>query len=497
MLKQKFILSYGSKIFVQLLTIATTIVVARIVGPTVLGTVAWAMAYVQMFSFVADLGLGTAHIRKLSSGEDEAKCNATFAVLKAWTISFFIAAFAGFFLFQKYILNYEFESAAHEYVLFITLGVLVLQEIQAIPSTTFAGKIEQAKQDLPYMIRGILFQIFRIVIVLLGGKAIALVFGNLAAVLIVTPIYFILFKKYPFGKYDKKLAKEYIKIAAPIFVLGAATTLTNAIDKVLLEVFVNTEAVGYYTAGFRLGGFILVISRSMSMLFFPMFTQAVQRKDFGFIKEKIEKFEKFSFLFIMPGVILVALYSHDIVLLLLGEDYLPSVGIMPIVTLALFLTVFNTPYGNLINGFGRFTLTAIIAVVNFVIYVGVIYVMANEKMLNLGGEGVAWSLLITNVLLAFTYRYFSMQDAKNLSNILAIKFLLFGVITFFVADYFFVNYFSSSLWWRLSFLPLYIIPNYVLLHLLGWMTKNDWIAIAEMFNLKTMVNYIKGEFKKK
>ena len=70
MLAQKLILSYSSKIVVQFFSIAASIVVARIAGPTVLGTVAFGLAYVSMFSFIADLGIGTAHIKLVSEGEE-------------------------------------------------------------------------------------------------------------------------------------------------------------------------------------------------------------------------------------------------------------------------------------------------------------------------------------------------------------------------------------------------------------------------------------------
>jgi len=302
------------------------------------------------------------------------------------------------FLGQKYIFNVEFESKTHEYVIYILVAMSIFEALLSIPITTFAAKIEQAKQDIPYMIRGLVFQTLRVVIVLLGGKAVALAFGNFAATIVIIPIYFFLFRKYPFSGFDKGLAKEYIKIAAPILILGAATTLTNTIDKVLLQYFTDSEQVGYYTAGFRIGGFILLISRSMSMLFFPMFSRAVAKRDFGFIKEKIEKFERFSFLFIMPVVILIALFAKDIVILLLGKQYIPSINIMAVITVALFLTVFNTPYGNLINGFGKFKLTAKITIINLLIYVGVIFLFLSENLLDLGAIGIAWSLLISNVL---------------------------------------------------------------------------------------------------
>ena len=495
MLKQKFILSYGTKMFMQFVTIAASIVVARVAGPTVMGTIAYALAYVKMIGFISDLGLGTAHIKLISDGRDEGSCNTTFAVLKAVVSVLFIIFFFMMFLIQKYYSQDGFESEVHEYVIYILLAMLMIQNFLSIPITTFAAKIEQAKQDIPYLIRGILFQLSRIAIVLLGGKAISLALGNLAASIIIVPVYLYLFKNYPFSKFDKSLAKEYIKIAAPILLLGAATTLTNTIDKVLLQFFTDSEQVGYYTAGFRIGGFILLISRSMSMLFFPMFSRAVARRDFDFIKDKIVKFERFSFLFIMPFVILIALFSEDIIVILLGKQYMPSVNIMAVVTLALFITVFNTPYGNLLNGFGRFKLTAKISIINLFIYVGVILFFLSEHALNVGPIGVAWSLLITNVLLGVAYRYFAVKDVDILDNMLAVKFIIYGVLNFLLSYYLFTNYFNENIWIRFSFVPIFMAYTYLGFHLLKWMNKEDWISVINLFDFKAMKNYVSGEMK--
>ena len=497
MLKQKFILSYGSKMFVQFLTIAASIVVARVAGPTVMGTVAWALAYVQMLGFIADLGLGTAHIKMISEGRDQEKCLGTFVFLKLGASFLYMFIFIGYFFFQKLVLGKEFESETHEYVIFITLGMLMLQDIQTIAGSTFAGKTEQAKQDIPYMIRGIIYQIFRVVIVLLGGKAIALAFGNLAAGILIFPVYIYLFKKYKIGKFDKQLAKEYLKIAAPVLVLGAATTLTNTIDKVLLQEFTDSEQVGYYTAGFRVGGFILLISRSMSMLFFPMFSAAVAKGDFNYIRDKIFKFERFSFLFILPAVILITLYAKDIVLLLLGEQYIPSIEIMAIVTVALFLTVFNTPYGNVITGLGKFKLVAVIAIANLAVYAGILVIFLHKDILNYGSTGVAWSLLITNVLQGIFFRYYATKSTKILDNKMAFKFIGYGIVNYLISWYFFETYFVNNAGLRIFFLAIYLIITYLSFIVFKWMNKSDILQVLGLFNVKAMKNYISGEMKGK
>ncbi len=101
MLAQKLILSYATKIIVQLIQMVATIVVARIAGPTVLGTVAYGLAFVSMFLFIADLGVGTAHIKLVSEGQDLGKCNSTYTTIRLSTIALYVLVVLSVYLFQN------------------------------------------------------------------------------------------------------------------------------------------------------------------------------------------------------------------------------------------------------------------------------------------------------------------------------------------------------------------------------------------------------------
>jgi O-antigen/teichoic acid export membrane protein len=155
MLAQKLVLSYYSKIASQMIQIAVSIVVARVAGPTVLGTVAFGLAFANMFKFLADLGIGTAHIKLISGGRDEAACIGTFARMKLFLIGVFFMVVLSIFLIQKHILHHNFESIIHERVILISLISLTIQFIFFIPRTTFAAKTEQAKQDLKMQWQGL------------------------------------------------------------------------------------------------------------------------------------------------------------------------------------------------------------------------------------------------------------------------------------------------------------------------------------------------------
>ncbi len=89
MLKQKLSLSFLSKLIVQAIQLFSTIIVARVAGPSVLGTVSFGLAFVGMFRFIASLGLGSAHFKIMHEGYDQKDCTTTYAVLHLITKTLF------------------------------------------------------------------------------------------------------------------------------------------------------------------------------------------------------------------------------------------------------------------------------------------------------------------------------------------------------------------------------------------------------------------------
>ena len=153
MLSQKLILSYSIKIIIQFFQIAVTIVVARVAGASVFGTVAFGLAYVSMFLFIADVGMGTAHIKLISEGKDESLCIGTFSRVQFVLSVIFFIVILSIYLFQKYVFDYKFESKVHEQVILIYIAIVTIQSFLNIPISTFMARTEQARMDIPDLIK--------------------------------------------------------------------------------------------------------------------------------------------------------------------------------------------------------------------------------------------------------------------------------------------------------------------------------------------------------
>jgi O-antigen/teichoic acid export membrane protein len=496
MVAQKLIMSYGSKIAVQIIQIVASVVVARIAGPTVLGTVAFGLAFVSMFEFIADLGIGTAHIKLVSSGEDFGKCMSTFLVMKSFLAVVFFVLVLAVFIIQKYVMKVVYESNTHEYVIMIFLISVTLQQFIGIPKITFAARMEQAKYNIPDLFKTVSNQIMRIGAVLMGFRAIALSIVNLLSTLGAGVVTIFMFKGYHISNFDKTMVPKYFRIALPVMLMGMSTNILYYLDKVLLQYFTNSEQVGFYTAGYRIGGFVQLIASSAGLLFLPLFSKAVSRGDMNYIKTTLEKFERFSFLFIMPPVILLSIYSDVIVKFVLGSQYNPSIPIMATINFATFFMVLNIPYGNVLTGMGHFRLAAILNVINLLAFVALMYLLPNPSFLNMGAFGVAVAVLLSSALLGSLYRVFAHRKFPSLDFRMPLRFVLFGLVVYTLANasYHHLGVRFGTIF-KVAFVPLYFLCVYSSMKLLNWATREDVDNLMRVFDLKKIIEYVRKEIK--
>jgi O-antigen/teichoic acid export membrane protein len=498
MLTQKLVLSYSSKIVVQLVQMATSLIVARLVGPTVLGTLAFGLAYVNMFSFIMDLGIGSAHIKLISGGKNEKDCLNTYSVLKLTLVSAYIMVIVSVYSFQKFFFSKPFESTTHEIVILIYLFITVISQFLNIAIATWNARMEQAKQDIPFVFQTILYQIFRVILAILGFRAIGLAFGNLAALIITIPLYLYLARDFSFGKFDKELFRQYLKISTPVAFILIISTVINTSDKVILQYFTNSRQLGFYSAAFTLGSFIKTIELSSGALLFPYFSRSIAQKDFTGINATIQKIERFTFAFILPLGLISSLFSDLIIHFTYGTKFLETVPVFSIIIIAFSLSLCYFPYNQVIFGMGLFKDGLKISIINISLFFIAVFILVSTWSLNLKGVGMALVMLTINLFMYFQLLRYTKKNITTIRvlpgrRILAYAFI-YSLVLFFLLREFEINGWIIKL--------LVFLGSYMLFIALGTLfkiiIKEDFHMIGDLLNVKKMGLYVKSElFSKK
>lgn len=494
MLTQKLALSYFSRMVLQFVQMVTSFIVARIVGPDVLGILAYGLAFVSMFTFIADLGTGTAYIKLYSSGYDEKKCFGTYVRIRmALVAAFTIVVIFSYFSKRGYNFNF-YTFSTQDYVVIIYLLINIIGLLYTTFTATWMARTEQAKTDIPQLAQTLLYQIFRLVLALLGFKAIAIASSNLIAAIVVAPLYFYLGRDLKIGSFDKSIALKMIRISLPVIMLIVFQTLFYSTDKVLLNHFSNTREVGYYSAAFAFAAFIRTIEGAAGLLFFPFFSKAISENNFDLINNSIRKFEKFSFAFILPAVLLISIMADKVILLTYGKKFLPTASILMVIVPTFFISLAVLPYGNILAGKGLFYLGAFCWGVSFASYGIFAFLLVRQGFFSQKGQGMAFALLLGTIVLAGFYYFYSKRKLPELKILPARKNLLFtiaiSILMYFPYWYWVKNSgIAVNLFYVVVFSALYLAFGYIF----KTVAKDEYALIANVINFKKMKNYISSE----
>jgi len=492
MLKQKFLVQFGSNMSLRILGLISGIVVARVAGPEVLGTIAYATAYVGIFGFITGL-FGTGNIKLISEGNDLGDSLATYSRLQIIAIIIFLFTVLIWFAVQKYILNYQFESSIHEQVIIITLFAMVITKLIQFNDSTFTGQLKQAKANLPKIVRGILFQLGKIVVVLLGFNALGLVGWNLLTGIIVLPIAINLFRSLPYGKYRKELAKSHLKIAIPISLIVILNSLIGYSDRLILQHYTNSTELGYFAAAFSLGGMILILGNTIGTVFFPLFSRYIKENNWENLNVKINKFQTFIASFILPFICLLGIIAEPLLLAILGDKYQNSITPFILLIYASYITIVGMPYGNILSGMGKFYTNFWLKLAKFIFYIiSVIYFVSTEY-LGLGAIGLAINLLAVNIFhnILVILASIRMGEVKFDYRVLLTYLVIFIMV---LTSYLVVPFLKDiTMYWWVLFPPIFLIIVFGILFSVNLITKKQVYELIEIVNPKLTYKYIKKE----
>jgi O-antigen/teichoic acid export membrane protein len=496
MLKQKFVVDFVAKIAVQILTAIAGIIVARMAGPEVVGTIAHATAYVSIFLFIPGL-FGTAYIKIVAEGEDEEDALATYSWLMGAAVSFFFVIVLVTFSVDKFIYDSEFVGIASHYIIPIILSATILSSIIEYSQIVFVAKTQQAKANLPNVFKAMVENSLRILVVVLGYGIVALASVKIISALIVLPVVWRLVRSQNFGKFRADIALRHYRIALPLLVIVITNSLMMYSDKLVLDYYGNAEDIGIYTAAFSIGGMLILLGNTAGSVFLPLFSSLAANLKLDEIKIKVMQYERFLFLVIFPLIIALSLFSHPIIVTLLGIKYEDSAPILSLLVFSSFFSIWSIPYGNILSGLGLFWLSSLINGAKFLVFCFTLLLCIHPDILNLGAMSLAITQLTMNIFLFLAYYLMAFRKGAGHNMKVQSKFLFYGIMVYYVGyNCLIPNLSSLSISYQVFMgFPLFIIAVFAMQAIFGLMQISDIKFLLQIINVKSNYNYAKEEIK--
>ncbi|MBN1390537.1 MAG: oligosaccharide flippase family protein [Candidatus Thermoplasmatota archaeon] len=468
--------------------------------PNEVGTVASAISFIGLFSFLTNLGFGASHVKKVSEGEDLGKCIGTFFTIQVISVTVLVVVVIGAILFWKYALGKGFETPRFEYTVYLLLGYYIANNLSTVGLQTFVAKIEIAKNQIVVLIGSFVQLVVTIIVVLNTDDLYVYAATFVVGAMVNLFISFGYLTRYPIKPPSWRLFKGYFAFSLPLFLVSVLATLTPNIDKIMIQLFWDSSNVAIYLGGQKFSAYLITISTGLGMILFPTFSAMKAKGMRAEIRDLIRSSERLIVMIMGPLCAIIFALSLPIVTIFGTGDYSASYLVLQPLTIWGFLKSLNAPYSNLMMGIGKPWVLAVTSIIGVgsIVLLNLIFIpkdiqLLGITLLGMGPRGAAIatmiSVVVTNLIFRlFAYRYEGVFFNTRTSRFIIASLITGGVIFTFV-HFFPVHNFFVLVAYAGAGMLLYL----ALLIVMRAFDKEDRAQLLNILSPSLMGRYIKDE----
>lgn len=501
MIARKSTFAFSAHMLITFLGYIALFFIARYMGPTAIGMLGFAAAFVGVFSSIADLGFGAAHIKRISEGKDLGKCNGTYLAVTTFLTAIMTIAVLGWLFISKSVFHTDFDPE-QEIMIYIILFSTIIFRFSLVGIMSFSARKEIAKQQIP-TIFGSVFQVSAKIIVAVTGLSVIFLAGaNLLGTLVAFIGFFLLFRSYPISKPNKEYIRSYLAFAMPMMFIMVLFTLSENLDKVMIQSFCSIEDVGYYVAPQRISFVLVAVASSVSVLLFPTISEYHSKANIDSIRNLSNVAERYISMLCIPVVAFVIVFAEPTIHFLLSDRFLPSISLLRILIVVAFVNAVTQPYSMQIGGTDRVKLSAKISAVVILtnILLNFLFIpqeLFGVKLIGLGAAGAAIATLIAMSIGTVLFRFAAYKVTGTRQN-WRILIHLFAAGAMGLSMYFVNTIFPITCWYHLiGYGLLSIVIYFGVLFVVKEFKKEDFKFFIDTVNPMKMKEYVEEELKRK
>jgi len=478
--------------------------VARRMGASAIGEFSYALSLVGSFTFIAFFGFKMAHVKRISEGLDLGKCIGTFLSIRLFLISLMLITFISSYWFWTGFLGKEiYDIQTSGLLLTVVLYYIVFLLVGIMPAT-FSGLEQSARVAIPNIVGTTLRSFIFIAAALMGLGVIWLARAYLIGIIVIGVISFWYFRDFPISKPDSQTFNSYKVYALPVAAASIFGVFKQFIDKIFIGIFWTEYQVGLYFGVQRIALFIGTMALAIEGMLLPAISNLHTNKKESEIKSLIHDAERYVAIVCLPLVVMTVVWSSEIILVFISREFLPASNILKILALVALIGVLNRPWSVALRGSDRPDLTSVLSVMSSILSIILMLILVPkriphlglENLFGLGGEGAAYAMLISEIMVGISlrimcYRYLKILPKSNFFiQILVAAFV--GIIMWQVQETVTVDK-----WFELLLLSgLGGLLFLSILSMIGSFTQKDFNFFWSTLNPRSMKKYVGEELKR-
>ena len=381
------------------ITFLVGLVLARLLPPKEYGIMAMIAVFIAVSNSIIDSGFSNALIRKTRI--ERVDYNTVFY----FNLTVSILIYTLLYLAAPAISVFFKESVLVEIIRILGL-VLIINAFSVIPRTQFVRDVNFKTQTKVSLISSISSGVFGIGMALGGMGVWSLVGQQLSRQFLNTLFLWIYSKWYPVWEFSRKSFKELFEFGSKLLLSGLLDTIYKNIYYIIIGRFYTSAQLGQYTR-----------ADQFNMIFSSNLTSVVQRVSYPVLssiqeeperlREAYQKVIKITMLITFACMLGLAAVAKPLILILIGEKWLPAVYFLQIICFSGMLYPLHAINLNILQVKGRSDLFLKLEIIKKIIAVGPIVVGVVY-----GIEYMLWGGVLTSFIAYFLNSYYS----ANLMN---------------------------------------------------------------------------------
>ncbi|WP_207588647.1 flippase [Halomontanus rarus] len=314
------------------------IVLARyLLDPDSYGALYWAIGVLAVVQLFADVGLGKSAARYFAEYREKDPGQIPHLIRSTVAYKLIVVTLVAYFL----LLFHDRIAVAlgdPDAAPFLAAGVIyiIVRSFHVFSQIAFQGFNHLVYSATVQAVGGVARLVFAVAFVLLGFGALGALFGYIvgsavAAALGLTILYYRFYREYnPAPEFEPGLSRRLLEYSVPLTATRSANVLDKQIDIVLVGVFLNPVAVGFYTIAKQVTDFVLAPAESLGFTISPNFGEQKASNQLEEARSIYETALTNALLFYIPAAAGLAIVAEPFIRLVIGTDYLGAVTVLQI-----------------------------------------------------------------------------------------------------------------------------------------------------------------------
>lgn len=324
---------YLSEFFGRGLKFLVFLLIARFLGPKILGSFEYLFSFIGMFFIFADFGISSIFIRDYQQREEKNKL-----INQALILKFFLSVIFGLLAFIGYFFSKKIEPFIAYFVL---VFFYVLQNIENFFEAYFIATQRAEKKFIFNLMSSVSLLFFILLGIIMTKNVMAIVLSYVLSIFVSNLIAFSFFRreiKLDF-QIDLSFFKNYLFNGLPLALFGLLGYLFFSTDKIIISHFRTLEETGYYSAASRIVLALFAIPGLFNTALFPWLAKKAKEKDKRI--KRLFNLMVISLIFIGILFSLVSFFlAPYVIYLIFGRDFALSVSIFQVL---IWIIVFVYP----------------------------------------------------------------------------------------------------------------------------------------------------------